>query len=76
LSAANDQVSDPDEAADLVFRLRPSEDVVLSIPSDALASVREIAEERDMSPEALLKLYIGQGLRHDIARRFSERSGD
>jgi hypothetical protein len=66
----------PDEITNLVFRPRPSEDVVLSIPLDALASIREIAAERDMSPEALLKLYIGQGLRQDIARRFAARSDD
>ena len=39
-------------------------------PVKALASIREVAAERDMSPEALMKLYIGQGLRQDIARRF------
>ena len=66
----------PDEITDLVFRPRPSEDVVLSIPIDTLASIREIAAERDMSPEALLKLYVGNGLRRDIARRFAARSGD
>jgi len=69
-------MTDPDEITDLVFRPRPSEDVVLSIPVDALASIREIAAERDMPPEALLRFYIGQGLRQDIARRFSERSVD
>jgi hypothetical protein len=66
----------PDEITDLVFRPRPSEDVVLSIPVDALASIREIAAERDMSAEALLKFYIGQILRRDIAQRFAARSDD
>lgn len=69
-------MSSTNEITDLVFRPRPSDDVVLSIPIDTLASIREIAAERDMSPEALLKFYIGQGLRHDIARRFAERTGD
>jgi pyrroline-5-carboxylate reductase len=26
-----------------------------------------------MSIEALMKLYIGQGLRHDVAQRFADR---
>ncbi len=26
-----------------------------------------------MSVEALLKLYIGQGLRHDVAQRFADK---
>jgi hypothetical protein len=69
-------MSDPDEITNLVFRPRPSEGVVLSIPLDALASIREIAAERDMSPEALLRFYVGQGLRQDIARRFGARSDD
>ncbi len=35
--------------------------------------IRRVAGTRDMSPEALLKFYIGQGLRQDAARLFSER---
>ena len=55
------------------MRPRPSEEVTLSIPSDTLELVRRVAVTRDMSPEALLKFYIGQGLRQDAARLFSER---
>lgn len=57
------------------FRPRPrqSEPVTLSVPSDTLALIRRVAATRDMSPEALLKFYIGQGLRQDAARLFSER---
>jgi hypothetical protein len=32
-----------------------------------------VAASRDMSVEALLKFYIGQGLRQDLAKLFSER---
>jgi hypothetical protein len=35
--------------------------------------LREVAATRDMSAEALMKLYIGQGLRQDTSRLFSER---
>lgn len=49
----------------LHFRSRPSEPVTLCIPSDTLALIRRVAETRDMSADALLKLYIGEGLRRD-----------
>lgn len=62
-----------DEPTDLHLRPRPAENVPLSIPSDTLAVLRRVAAIRDMSPEALLKLYIGNGLRQDSARHFSER---
>jgi hypothetical protein len=62
-----------DEITNLRFRPPPSEEVTLSIPIDALASLEEVARARDMSPEALLKFYIGHGLRQDVARLFSER---
>lgn len=57
------------------FRPRPraTEPVTLPIPSDTLELIRKVAATRDMSPEALLKFYIGQGLRQDAARLFSER---
>jgi hypothetical protein len=66
-------MSKPDEIGPLRLRPRPSEAVTLSIPSDTLEMVRRAAGARDMSPEALLKFYIGQGLRQDAARLFSER---
>lgn len=66
-------MSNPDEITILRVHPRPSEEVILSIPQTALASIREVAETRDMSPEALMRFYIGQGLRQDVARLFSER---
>lgn len=55
------------------MRGRPSQAVTLSIPSDTLELVRRVAATRDMSPEALLKFYVGQGLRQDAARLFADR---
>jgi hypothetical protein len=46
---------------------RPSESISLRIPLDALETIKRIAASRDTSVEALLKFYIGQGLRRDIA---------
>jgi hypothetical protein len=54
-------------------RPRPAEDVTLSIPLDALASIDRIAATRDMSREALMKFYIGQGLRRDLAHFYGDR---
>jgi hypothetical protein len=62
-------MSNPDEITLLRVHPRPSEEVILSIPKTALASIRQVAETRDMSPEALMKLYIGHGLRQDLAKR-------
>ncbi len=55
------------------LRPRTAEIVSLNIPIDTLASLDTIATNRDMSVEALLKFYIGQGLREDLAKAFSER---
>jgi hypothetical protein len=57
----------------LRVRPRPSETVSVKIPVDTLESLKEIAQSRDMSLEALLRFYIGLGLRQDLAARFSER---
>jgi hypothetical protein len=58
---------------ELNLRLRPSKLVTLTVPTDTFTALEEVATTRDMSVEALMKLYIGQGLRHDIAQRFAER---
>lgn len=54
-------------------RPRPSEKVTISIPRDTLASIDRVAAHRGMSREALLKLYLGHGLRQDLAQLFSQR---
>ena len=61
------------EEIKLQMRARTAEIVSLNIPIDTLASLEKIAANRDMSVEALLKFYIGQGLREDLAKVFSER---
>jgi hypothetical protein len=60
---------------ELKIQLRPrvTEVVSLNIPTDTLASLAEVAASRDMSVEALVKFYIGQALRQDIAKLFNER---
>ena len=55
----------PNEEITLNIRPRPSENLEISIPKDTLESLKKIAHGKDMSLEALLKFYIGQGLRQD-----------
>lgn len=61
------------EAPPLQIRPRPVEVVTIQIPKDTLESLEKVAHNRDMSVDALLKFYIGQALRQDIAQLFSER---
>jgi hypothetical protein len=66
-------MNNSEEEIKLQLRPRTAEIVSLNIPTDTLASLEKIAANRDMSVEALLKFYIGQGLREDLAKVFSER---
>lgn len=66
-------MNNSEEETKLQLRPRTAEIVSLNIPIDTLASLEKIAANRDMSVEALLKFYIGQGLREDLAKVFSER---
>ena len=66
-------MSQPEFPTELHLRPRPTITITLNLPTDTFAMVQEVAASRDMSAEALLKLYIGQGLRHDIAQRFADR---
>ncbi len=62
----------PNEEIILKVKPRPSETITISIPKDTLESLRQVADIKDMSLEALLKLYIGQGLRQELAKNFLE----
>mgnify|MGYP001578357721 FL=1 len=52
---------------------RASTPVTIQIPLDTLAALESVATSRDLAVEALLKLYVGQGLRRDLAKQFAER---
>jgi hypothetical protein len=62
-----------EEGFELRFRPRAVETVPLEIPKDVLDSLKKVAATRDMSYQALLKFYIGQGLRQDLSRLFADR---
>jgi hypothetical protein len=51
----------------LEIKERPSKMVSLRIPLDTLEQLKEVAASRDLGYQSLLKLYIGEGLRRDIA---------
>ncbi len=68
----NDELFEDDDF-ELTIQPRPMETVMLKVPVDTLEALERIADSRDMSVEALLKHYVGQGLRQDLAKRFGER---
>lgn len=63
----------PDEELELCLHPRTTEEVLVKIPVDTLESLKKVAASRDMPLDALLKFYIGQGLRQDLAKLFSDR---
>jgi len=66
-------MNNPEVEIKLQLRPRITETVSIEIPTNTLESLTRIAAIRDMSVEALLKFYIGQGLRADLTKAFSER---
>lgn len=62
-----------EEQFELKFKQREMESVNISIPVEAINALKRLAAQKDMSEEALLKFYIGQGLRQDLAKLYSER---
>lgn len=57
-----------EEGFALKFYPRETKVVSLKLSADVIDVLRKKAEERDMSFEALLKFYIGQGLRQDLSK--------
>lgn len=53
---------------ELKLRSRPSTTVQLKFPTDTYEHLERIAAARDLSLDALLELYIGQGLRQDLVQ--------
>jgi len=66
-------MKNPVEEYKLQLHPRAKETVSIEISKDTLDSLKKIAANRDMPLEALLKLYIGQSLRQDLAKLFSQR---
>ena len=62
-----------EEALKLHIRPRDTDTVSIEIPQDTLESLRKVAASRDMSYQALVKFYVGQGLRQDVSKLFADR---
>lgn len=62
-----------DDEVALQIRPRPTQAVSIDIPVDAMHTLTKVAANRDMSVQALLKLYVGQGLRQDAAQLYADR---
>lgn len=69
----NKETPRAEEGFKLQLRRRPTHTLRLSIPVETFASLERVAASRDMSVEALVKLYIGQGLRQDLAKLLADR---
>ncbi len=68
-----DQTIKTEEGFDLKLRSRNSKPVTIHIPADTLSSLEKISATKDMSVEALLKLYIGQSMRQELAKLSTDR---
>lgn len=65
-----------EDELELKVRPRDSETIALQIPKETLESIKKVASQRDMSPDALLKFYIGKCLRQDLSQLFATQMLD
>lgn len=61
-------MNNSDETLKLHLRPRSTEAVSIQVPIDTLKSLKKVADSREMSTEALMRLYIGRGLRQDLTQ--------
>jgi hypothetical protein len=62
-----------EEGFSLRFEERPSSELHVQMPDAVIRSLETVAISRDMSVEALVRFYVGQGLRQDLARQFADQ---
>jgi hypothetical protein len=55
------------EWVEVTWRPRDTTLVPMNLPKTVMASLEQVAQSRDMSIDALLKLYIGRSLRQDLS---------
>ena len=60
------------------------QEISIGIPPETLEALEKVAKQKDLPLKALLKLYVGQGLRQDLSqeeakelalKRFKSRKG-
>jgi hypothetical protein len=64
------------EQVQIHWRPRETETVTLKLPKSAIASLQKVAETKEMSVDALLKLYISQALRRDLSDLSANQTED
>ncbi len=69
----NNETPRAEEGFELRLRPRPTTSIALRIPVETVTSLERVAASRDMSVDALIKFYVGQGLRQDLAKLFADR---
>ena len=70
-------MSIPERIKTRLAKERPTTSITLRIPVDVVDSMKEIAPQRGFSGyQALLKSYIGEGLRRDEAQFALDRPTD
>ncbi len=70
MSEENKNIVTP-EGYTLRYREQETVELKLEIPVKAMKSLERVAEKRNLPLEAVIKFYIGQGLRLDVANYFS-----
>ena len=58
---------------EIAWRTEPSRPFNILMPERVIESIESIARYKDTTCEALIRLYIGVGLRDDLARYFDEQ---
>jgi hypothetical protein len=64
------------EQVQIHWRPRETDTVTLKLPKSAIASLQQVAETKEMSVDALLKLYISQALRRDLSDLSANQTED
>lgn len=62
-----------EEGFELKFYPQEMEEISISIPKLSFEALENVAKKKDLPVKALLKFYIGQGLRKDLS---PEESGE
>lgn len=57
----------------LSFKERETVALEINIPKDVLDSLERIATRRDLPVKALIKFYVGQGIKKDLAKIHTDK---
>lgn len=57
-----------EEGFELKFYPEEKEEITISVPKLTFEALEKIAERKDLPLKAVIKFYIGQGMRHDLTQ--------